>query len=288
MFINTEDAALQRFRESPSPRRLGAERRRRMQELRQALGRGELLLHYQPQVSLSSGRVCGASAVIRWPHRRRGLLPAADFTPMAEQAGLMGEIAGWALAEACQAAMSWPEAVAVSVAVSARQFDGDALLEQIANALAASGLPPERLELDLAEEALVDCQAETLLGLAALRDLGIGLALDDYGAGIASLTLLKRLPLTTLKLAGALLRDLPHSREDAALTRAVVEAGHALDFTVLAAGVETEAQRAFLAGIGCDAGQGALFGPAAPHPMRMAGTPRPRLRLAETLQDSHD
>ncbi len=288
MFISTEDAALQRFREVPSARRLSAERRRRVQELRQALSRGELVLHYQPVVSLSSGRICGAAALVRWPHRRRGLVPAADFTPMAEQAGLMGEIGGWALAEACQAAAAWPVDIPVSVTVSPLQLDGDELLEQIAAALAESGLPPERLELDLAEDGLADCPAETLLSLAALRDLGVGLALDDFGAGTASLTLLKRLPLTTLRLATALLRDLPRSREDAAIAQAVVAAGHALDFMVVAAGVETDAQRAFLAGIGCDAGQGALFGVPAPHPLRGGEAPRPHLRLASTLQDSHD
>src|ERR1700678_1768978 len=103
MFTSAEDPASQLFRETLSARRLGAERRRREQELRQAISGRELVLHYQPLVSLSSGRICGAEALVRWPHRRRGLVPAADFTPMAEQAGMMAEIGGWALAEACVA-----------------------------------------------------------------------------------------------------------------------------------------------------------------------------------------
>ena len=284
MFTSAEDPASQRFRETLSARRLGAERRRREQELRQAIGGRELVLHYQPLVSLSSGRICGAEALVRWPHRRRGLVPAADFVPMAEQAGMMGEIGGWALAEACAAAAAWPVQIPVAVAVSVRQLDDDAMLDQVANALAASALPPERLELELAEESLASCQTETLLSLAALRDLGVGLALDEFGAGTASLSLLKRLPLTTLKLGGAMLRDLPRSREDAAIVRAVVEAGHALDFVVVAAGVETDAQRAFLTSIGCDAGQGALFGTPSPCPMRPVRS-KFRNRLAGTLQE---
>ncbi|MEJ1976239.1 MAG: EAL domain-containing protein [Acetobacteraceae bacterium] len=266
MFIRAEDAASLRFQETLSARRVGAERRRREQELRQAVNRRELVLHYQPFVSLSSGKICGAEALVRWPHRRRGLLPAADFAPMAEQAGVVTEIGGWALAEACTAAAAWTVGIPVSVNVSARQLDDDALLDQIADALAASGLPPERLELELVEDSLIGCQTETLLSLAALRDLGVGLALDDFGAGAASLSLLRRLPLTTLKLGSTLLRELPRSREDAAIVRAMVEAGHALDLIVVAAGVETDAQRAFLAGIGCDAGQGPLFGSASPRP----------------------
>ncbi len=287
MFPSADDSAPLRFREAPSARRVSAERRRREQELRQAVSRKELVLHYQPLVSLASGKICGAAALTRWPHRRRGLVPAADFAPMAERVGLAGEIGGWALAEACTAAAGWPAQVPVSVAVSVRQLDDDALIDQVANALAASALPPERLELALAEEALVGCQAEMLLSLAALRDLGIGLALDDFGAGPASLSLLKRLPLTTLKLGGAMLRELPRNREDAAIARAVVEAAHALDFFVVADGVETEAQRAFLASIGCDAGQGALFGPPSPCPMASARY-KSRGRLAEVLQHRHD
>jgi EAL domain-containing protein (putative c-di-GMP-specific phosphodiesterase class I) len=287
MFISAEDAALQRFRETPSARRIGAERRRREQELRQAINRRELVLHYQPLVSLSSGAICGAEALVRWPHKRRGLVPAADFAPMAEQAGLTAEIGGWAMLEACSAAAAWPVQIPVSVAVAARQLDDDALLDQVAGALAASGLAPERLELELGEESLIGCQTETLLSLAALRDLGVGLALDDFGVGAGSLSLLKRLPLTTLKLGGAMLRDLPRNREDAAIARAVVEAGHALDFIVVAEGVETDAQRAFLVSIGCDAGQGALFGAPSPHPVQPM-RPKSRGRLAAALQDRQD
>ena len=126
-------------------------------------------------------------------------------------------------------------------------------------ALEQSGLRPDRLELELTESMLVDSSADTLLALSAVRDLGVGLALDDFGTGFASLSMLKRLPLTTMKLDRSLVRELPSNREDAAIVRAVIGTGHAMGLTVVAEGIETEAQRAYRSGIGCDEGQGYLF-----------------------------
>ncbi len=148
--------------------------------------------------------------------------------------------------------------------VSARQLHDGALLDQVAAALEESGLMPECLELELTESLLIEVETETLLVLSAIRDLGVGLALDDFGTGYASLAVLKRLPLTAMKLDRSLVRDLPGDREDAAIVRAVVETGHALGLHVVAEGIETEAQRVFLASIGCDEGQGYLFGQPVP------------------------
>jgi EAL domain-containing protein (putative c-di-GMP-specific phosphodiesterase class I) len=242
-------------------------RRRLTGDLRQALGRGDLTVHYQPRVTLPDGRRSGAEALLRWQHPRLGNIPPGTFIPLAESSELIVDLGAWVLAEAARQAASWqgPRPGMVSVNVSARQLRGGALLGQVAAALEESGLPPERLELELTESMLVDGSADTLLTLAAIRDLGVGLALDDFGTGYASLSVLKRLPLTSLKLDRAFIRDLPGDAEDAAIVRGVRGIAGALGLDVVAEGVETEDQRAFLSGIGCEEAQGYLFGrPVAP------------------------
>jgi EAL domain-containing protein (putative c-di-GMP-specific phosphodiesterase class I) len=253
--------AMTRFRMTHNTRTATADRRRREQELRQALHGGELALHYLARRSLSDGTIRGAEAVLRWPHRRRGLVAAADFMPVAGTSGLAGQIGGWMLQEACRMAASWEGNIVVSVDVSASQVEDDALLDQVANALEDSGLPPDRLEIELCESGLTGSLGETLLRLGALRDLGVGVALDEFGTGAASLSLLKRLPLTTVKLGPSMVRDLVFSREDRAILQAIIQAARALNLITVAMGIETEDQRAFVAGLACDEGQGALFGP---------------------------
>ena len=250
-----------RFRTATSARSAAAERRRREQELRHALISGELALCYAARVSLATGAVGAAEAVIRWPHRRRGLVPAAEFMPLAERAGLATQISGWVLQEACRAAAAWPADVVVSVDVAGGHIAQDGLLDQVAAALDASRLPPERLEIEFSEADLTDCIEDPSLRLAALRDLGVGIALDEFGAGATSLSLLKRLPLTAVKLDASMLRNLLVSREDQAILRAIIQAAHALGLVAVAAGIETDEQRALLAEMGCNAGQGPLFGP---------------------------
>jgi len=259
-----------RFSAQPSPRAAAASRRKLENELRQAMGDRVLVPHYQPRITLSTGAVCSAEALLRWPNPRRGMVPPNVFIPIAEESDLIVALGGYVLDIACRDAAGWPktaagEIVNVSVNVSARQLEGGALLDQLAHALDATGLAPERLELELTESMLIDGSVETLLMLSAIRDLGVGLALDDFGTGYASLSVLKRLPITVMKLDRSLVRDLPHNREDAAICRAVIETGHALGLTVVAEGIETEAQRSFLAGIGCDEGQGWLFCAAVPN-----------------------
>jgi EAL domain-containing protein (putative c-di-GMP-specific phosphodiesterase class I) len=248
-----------RFRLTQGPRAQAVARRRMEADMRRALDRGAMFVQYQPRVALATGQPCGAEALLRWSDRRRGLVSPAQFIPLAERSDLIVHLGGWTLRRACVEAAGWP-GLNVSVNASARQLSGGALLDQVALALDESGLHPERLELELTESLLIAIEAETLLALSAIRDLGVGLALDDFGTGYASLAVLKRLPLTAMKLDRSLIRELPGDREDAAIVRAVVETGHALGLQVVAEGIETEEQRAFLSGIGCDEGQGYFFG----------------------------
>lgn len=258
----------QHLRPSDGRRAEAAARRRLQRDLTAAIQTDGFLLYYQPRLSLESGAQVGAEALIRWPHHRRGLIPPSDFIPHAEQTGQIVALGGWVLEAGCREAAAWPSTCAVSVNVSARQLAEGALLGQVAQALERSGLPPDRLELELTESLLIEFSLETLLTLSAIRDLGVGLALDDFGTGFASLAMLKRLPLTVMKLDRSLVRDLPRDREDAAIVRAIIATGHALGLVVVAEGIETESQRAFLSGCGCDEGQGYLFShplPAAQH-----------------------
>ncbi|HUZ64607.1 MAG TPA: EAL domain-containing protein [Acetobacteraceae bacterium] len=258
---------------SPETRARSAERRHMLRDLRMAIAQRSFVLDYQPRLSLRELRIRAAEALIRWPHRRRGatVQPAA-FIPLAEASGLITEIGRWVLEEACREAAAWTGDAVVAVNVSARQLHDGSLSAHIGAALESSGLDPERLEIELTESMVIDTGTDTLLRLAAIRDLGVGVALDDFGTGYASLAVLKRLPLTVLKLDRTMVREVPENREDAVITRAVVETGHALGLTVVAEGIETEAQLAFLAGIGCDEGQGFLFSRALP-----AGVFRKRL-----------
>jgi EAL domain-containing protein (putative c-di-GMP-specific phosphodiesterase class I) len=257
----SSDARPSRYRLTPNVRAEAAERRRLVRDLGEATRDGMLLLHYQPRLALDSGRALGAAALIRWPHRKPGLVSPRVFLPLAERSGQMADIGAWALVTACREATGWPDGCGVTMTIAAGAPIATVLLEQVAAALKASGLAADRLELSLPEALLTEMDGDTYLTLAALRDLGVGLALDDFGTGLASLAMLRRLPLTAVKLDRSLVREIPTSREDAAIVRATIEAGHVLGLLAVADGVDTEAQRAFLAGCGCDLGQGLLFGP---------------------------
>jgi EAL domain-containing protein (putative c-di-GMP-specific phosphodiesterase class I) len=261
-----------RFRINPDIRAEAADRRRMERELAAATREGRLALHYQPRQMLEGGRPTGAEALIRWPHRKRGLIAQGMFLPVAERSGQVVEIGAWALATACRDAAMWPGNSSVAVNIAACHLAAPSFLGHVAAALETSGLPPERLELGIGENVLQEVDSDAFFALAAVRDLGVGLAVDDFGVGVGSLTMLKRLPLTMLRLDRALIRDLPADREAAAITRAVIATGHALGLSVGAVGIETEPQRAALADCGCDEGQGPLFG----YPMENGRMP-PRL-----------
>ena len=188
------------------------------------------------------------------------MIPPAEFIPLAEQTGLVVPLGGWALLAACTEAVRWPADTVVSVNVSAAQLAGRVLLRQVEEALAESGLPPERLELELTESMLMDAGIETLLTLSAVRDLGIGLALDDFGTGYTSLAILKRLPLTVMKLDRSLVRGMLRFPEDTAIVRAVIAVGHALGLSIVAEGIDNEVQCRALLALGCREGQSFFLG----------------------------
>jgi EAL domain-containing protein (putative c-di-GMP-specific phosphodiesterase class I) len=257
-------AAPSRFRLEPRGRDAQAERRRLARELAEAVRGDGFALRYLPRVALASGAARGAEAMLRWPHPRRGVVPPSVFLPLAEASGLVVPLGGQVLRAACREAARWPAERVVAVKVAAPQLTSSAVLGQLAAALDESALPPERLEIALDEADLLDADAETLLLLSAVRDLGVGLALDAFGAVHAALGLLRRLPLTALKLHRSLVRELPEAVEDAAMVRAIIATAAALGLGVIAEGIETEAQLGFLLECGCELGQGARFGQALP------------------------
>ena len=225
--------------------------------LRRAVAGDNLVLHYQPRWSLADGRVTGAEALVRWPDRRRGLLLPGEFIPGAERTGAIHALGRWVMRTACSEAARWP-GMTVSVNVSPRQVSDGTLLADLGDALDASGLPPSALELEVTEGALLGDDGDLLLALSAIRDVGVRLALDNFGLEVASLSMLRRLPLTTVKIDRALVRELPDRHEEACIIAAVIGAAHAVGLGVVAEGIETEDQRALLAELGCDEGQGLL------------------------------
>jgi len=258
--LSTDDAPPVRFRQVSSARAEAARQRRLRRDLVAAVAQHRFVLHYQPRLSLITGERTGMEALLRWPRARGGIVSAAGFIPLAEEAGLISPIGGWVLLAACREAAHWRQPWVVSVNVSPRQIAEGVLLSQVAAALEMSGLNPERLELEITESSLLGVDVDSLLALSAIRDLGAGVGLDNFGTGAASLSLLKRLPLTSMKIDRSLVHDLPADGEDAAIVRAVIDTAIALGLAVVAGGIETEAQRDFLAGCGCHEGQGFLFG----------------------------
>jgi EAL domain-containing protein (putative c-di-GMP-specific phosphodiesterase class I) len=244
-----------------APPRMGrlVDARKLRRELRHAVDAGGFAMLFQPRRALADGALLGGETSLCWPRRRGGSTSAGGLMERLEVFGLAGTVVARALREACAAASLWPFGL-LSIAVPGASLVNGTLLGDVGAAIAESGLSPERLELALAEPALAADSTEALLTLAALRDLGVGIALDGFGAESASLLTLKRFPVTTLKLDRSLVRDLPGDREASAALAAAAFFARALDVSVVACGVETEAQRALLCRIGCDAAQGSLCG----------------------------
>ncbi|MDI3324507.1 EAL domain-containing protein [Pontibacterium granulatum] len=232
-------------------------------ELHDALLRNEFRLHYQPQIELRSGRLVGMEALIRWQHPELGLLYPGEFIDVAEQCGLICDIGNWALHEACNQARLCQrrtgQSIQVAVNLSARQFHNPRdLLDQVDNALSSSDLPASLLELEITESMLMEDVHAALGTLVALRDKGISIAIDDFGTGYSSLAYLKQFSADRLKIDQAFVRDLEHDPDDAAIICATVALAHSLKLQVIAEGVENEAQKNFLIGLGCDEMQGYL------------------------------
>jgi EAL domain-containing protein (putative c-di-GMP-specific phosphodiesterase class I) len=232
--------------------------------LRDALERGELGVHYQPRFDLRSRRLLGAEALLRWHNGELGDVPPSEFIPIAEESGLIVPIGKWVLREACLQAVAWDREgfapLMLSVNLSARQFADRSLVADIAFVLRETGLPARRLELEITEGTVVQDVDRAVRLLDELKGLGLRLAIDDFGTGYSSLGQLKRFPIDTLKVDRSFIRDLPNDAEDAAITHAIIAMGKSLGMTVVAEGVETKEQEAFLRSRGCDEVQGFLMG----------------------------
>jgi diguanylate cyclase (GGDEF)-like protein/PAS domain S-box-containing protein len=231
--------------------------------LRRALERDEFLLHYQPRVDIGSGRITGMEALLRWQQRAQELTPPAQFIALAEETGLIVPIGEWVVKTACARNQSWREQglppLRVAVNLSARQFAYANLLQDVARALADTGLDPAALEFEITESMVMHDPEQAVKLLVRLKDLGIHLSIDDFGTGYSSLSYLKRLPLDSVKIDRSFIRDIPGDADDAAITRAIIAMAHSLRLKVVAEGVETEAQLGFLREHGCDEMQGYYF-----------------------------
>jgi diguanylate cyclase len=233
-------------------------------DLRHALERGEFSLRFQPVVDLDTREVRGAEALVRWHHPRRGLLAPNSFIPLAEEVGLVGELDGWVLDEACRVAAGWQAlrpGVTISVNVTADRFAGTDLVGAVADALADTGLPPQCLTLELTETALVADAEATISRLGALGALGVQVAIDDFGTGYSSLAYLHRLPASILKIDKSFVEGLGTNAESTALVRVILGLAETFGLRTIAEGVETESQRALLRALGCTTAQGYLFAP---------------------------
>lgn len=231
-------------------------------QLRNAVKHQEFLLHYQPQIDIASGRIIGAEALVRWQHPERGLIPPGKFIPLAERTGLVIPMGEWVLYEACRQAQLWREsghALVMAVNLSALQFKRGNLLETVSGALKQSGLPAELLELELTESILLQDVDVAIKMLHSPKEMGVKLSIDDFGTGYSSLSYLKRLAVNKLKIDQSFVRDLAEENDSAAIVKAIIQLGHTLQLTVIAEGVETDAQLAFLRDNGCDEVQGYLY-----------------------------
>ncbi|RZJ11841.1 MAG: bifunctional diguanylate cyclase/phosphodiesterase [Rubrivivax sp.] len=246
--------------------------------MRQALAEGRFRLHYQPQVELGSDRVIGAEALIRWRDPQRGEISPAEFIPLAEESGFVVAIGEWVLREAVEQAAHWLGRglrMPVAVNVSALQFHQAHFVDSVAAALRDAALPASMLELELTEGVLLRDAEDGLKRMQALAALGVTLSIDDFGTGYSSLGYLKRFPIQRLKIDRSFVQGLPGDPSDVGITNAIVQMGRALGLQVIAEGVETEAQRDFLAQAGCHEFQGYLYAPPL-HPEDFERRVRPR------------
>ncbi len=248
-------------------------------DLRRAVERDELILHYQPLVDLATDRIVGLEALVRWQHPDRGLVPPLAFIPLAEETGLIQGIGRWVLETACRQAFAWQQefphepAILMSVNLSAKQFAQPDLVDQIAAILATTGLDASCLELEITESVLMDESEAGIESLLALRTLGVKLVLDDFGTGYSSLSYLKHLPLDTIKIDRSFVAELAGDDANLPIVRAVIALAHGLGIDVVAEGIETGEQLTWLRELECDRGQGDLY-----------ARPLPADRLAKLLK----
>lgn len=239
-------------------------RREVERDLRQALARDQLVIHYQPLMELERGVEVGFEALLRWKHPQKGMISPADFIPIAESSGMIVPIGNWVLEQSCKLATTLQKNLSVAVNISPAQFKSGKLVEVVSAALRKHGLAPHRLELEITESLLLEKSSETLDVLKSLKELGVCIALDDFGTGYSGLGYLNSFPIDKIKIDRSFIKNLgtePRSKE---LVRAAVNMGHSLGLMTLAEGIETKEQLDILRALGCQHGQGFLFSPAIP------------------------
>lgn len=233
-------------------------------DLRRAMQRRELQLVYQPQVDIATGQIVAAEALLRWRHPQLGDIPPFEFIPLAEETGMIIEIGERVLNEACRQNKAWLDEgvppIKVAVNLSPVQFIQRELKASVFHALRVSGLPPQQLELEITESILMRNVEETIATLHQIREMGVALSVDDFGTGYSSLSYLKRFPIDALKIDRSFVKDIPRDQDDMAITAAIIAMGHQLNLEIVAEGVESNEQLAFLRQRGCETAQGYLIG----------------------------
>ncbi len=243
-----------------------AQGRRKIElDLRDAIQNDVLRPYYQPLIDLSTGRITGFEALVRWPDSERGMISPAEFIPVAEETGLINALGGLMLRRACADAALWPDDVRVAVNLSPLQFRNGNLLSMVTEALKQSGLPAKRLELEITETLLLEKSSQVLATLHALRALGVRISMDDFGTGYSSLSYLRSFPFDKIKIDQSFVRGLGGNRDAQAIVRSIVSLGKGLGVIITAEGVETEAELSCLRAEGCHEGQGFLFSRARPN-----------------------
>jgi diguanylate cyclase (GGDEF)-like protein/PAS domain S-box-containing protein len=231
--------------------------------LQHALERGEFILHYQPKVNITSGRITGMEALVRWVRPGVGMVSPAVFIPLAEETGLIVPIGAWVMKTACERNHAWQRqglpALRVAVNLSARQFVHANLVSDVARVLDVSGLNPAWLELEITESMVMDNPEQAIQTMRQLKSMGIALSIDDFGTGYSSLGYLKRFPIDTIKIDRSFIKDIPGNTDDSTITRTIIDLTHNLRHKVIAEGVETQTQLDFLSNFGCDEMQGYFF-----------------------------
>ncbi|HYX22446.1 MAG TPA: EAL domain-containing protein [Thermoanaerobaculia bacterium] len=270
--VRNADSAMYRAKEqgrdnyqlyTPAMNARAVERLSLESRLRQAVAHDELELHFQPFIDLKTAELLGAEALLRWRHPELGLIPPGEFIPIAELSGLIVPIGEWVLRTACAEARKWHEKgfteLTVSVNLSSRQFQHTDLVSQVTHALGETGLEPNKLDLEITESNAMQNAEHSINTLWGLKKQGVRISMDDFGTGYSSLNYLKRFPIDRIKLDQSFVRDLPSDKDDAAIAMAVIAMGRSLELEVIAEGVETEEQLAFLKGHQCDQLQGFLL-----------------------------
>jgi diguanylate cyclase (GGDEF)-like protein/PAS domain S-box-containing protein len=247
---------------APSMTGEGVERLRLETMLRRSIEKDEIFLNYQPQVEVDSGRLIGVEALVRWDNPELGLVPPVRFIPLAEDTGFINQLGKWVLNESCRQMIRWQQAglyvPKIAVNLSVKQFERGSIVSMVAEILKETGLEPHRLQLEVTESVIMNT-GDALVFINDLHAIGVGLAIDDFGTGYSSLAYLKQLPVQTLKIDRSFIKDISTDSNDEAIAIAIIQLGKSLNLSVIAEGVETEDQAAFLLRHGCNQAQGYLY-----------------------------